>query len=103
MLFRSVTNVEIHGEEYLCVVVERGIERKRVVTKSSSYLKYLFLQSATHAAASSFAANNKMPGQNFRRLLFKHQLKLLRKLKPEWADRRQKEIDEILKEHPYAN
>lgn len=95
-----VIKVEIHGNEYHYVVVERGIERQRVVTNDPFEIIYTFIKKAALSVASKYAATNKAPEQNFRRLMFQHQLELLGRLGPEWEARLQKEIDEILSRYP---
>ncbi|WP_419785538.1 Imm63 family immunity protein [Pseudodesulfovibrio sp.] len=99
--FEVVCNVEIHDDEYHYVLVERGIERKRIISKSASDIMYLFVESASHGLASNYELENRIPGQDFRRLLFKKQLELLEKICPEWARKRQEELTEILESHPY--
>ena len=96
-----VVNVEIHGDEYHYVVIERGKEQKRIVTKSFFDIEYLFIEAATFSLASKYELNHRIPGQDFRRLLFQHQLELMKKLGPKWYEKLMREIGEILKRAPY--
>ncbi len=98
-----ITDVEIHGDEYHYIVVERGAEQERVVTKSSFELMFQFIDTATFSLASRYAAQNKAPGQNFRRLMFQRYLELLREIGPMWEKRGQQKIDEALKKVPYED
>jgi hypothetical protein len=96
-----VVNVEIHGDEYHCIVIERGGEKERIVTKSEFDIEYFFVEGAVFSLASKYAAGHRVPGQDNRRLLFQHQLEILKKLGPEWCKRRKHEIGAILKIAPY--
>jgi hypothetical protein len=44
---------------------------------------------------------NRIEGKACRRLIWKFQIAFLNRLKPEWAQRRQKEIDAIMVNHPF--
>ncbi|XXJ18184.1 Imm63 family immunity protein [Desulfovibrio caledoniensis] len=95
-----VVNVELHDNMYHYYIVERGVEQKRIITSSASDIIFLFIEQASHAVASRYAAQNKTSGLDFRELMFQKQLELLRAINPEWAERRKKEIDRILVEYP---
>ncbi|QJB56886.1 Imm63 family immunity protein [Pseudodesulfovibrio sp. zrk46] len=98
-----IIDVKIHGDEYHYIVIERGNEQKRIITNSSFELMFLFISSAAFSLSSRYAANNKIPGQDFRRLMFQHYLELLRRIGPRWEKRGQQKIDEILKKYPYED
>jgi hypothetical protein len=96
-----VINVEIHGAEYHYVVIERGREQKRIATKSVFDIEYFFIEAATFSLASKYELGHRIPGQDSRRLLFQHQLELMKMLGLEWYEKLKFEISEILKKAPY--
>ena len=51
--------------------------------------------------ACAWELRHRVPGQDFRRLLFARELALLAEARSEWASRKAKEIAGILAAHPY--
>jgi hypothetical protein len=51
--------------------------------------------------ASEYELHNRKPGEDFRRVLFAKQLELFEKLNTGWLALKQKELEDILKQHPY--
>jgi len=98
-------HIEIHAsgvcEGYNYVVVERGKEIKRNITKDLHELLYLIFYNITFNMAVDYSKNNRVKDQDFRRLMWKQQLIMLGNLDPLFAEKCQKEIDEILKRSPY--
>ncbi|MAG93892.1 MAG: hypothetical protein CMJ48_09105 [Planctomycetaceae bacterium] len=94
-------HVEITDSEYHYVVAERGIECERRRTSNIDELLYWILGSITFDMACTYELSHRNPTKDFRRLLFAHQLELVRKLDSGWAERRSGEIDAILAKHPF--
>ncbi|MBH5329812.1 hypothetical protein H9Q10_09040 [Eikenella sp. S3360] len=91
-----------HGS-YRYIIAERG----RILRddRSTSLHRFLYypLQDITHQAACRHELEHRQPNQDFRRILFAKQLELLAKIHPDYAARRQAEIDTILRQHPYRD
>ena len=89
------------GDTYDWVVCERGSEVTRRKTLDLDELLYWIFESATFSAATSWEVRNRIPGQDFRRLLFGRQRELLSQLSPAWALRRDEELKPTLRDHPF--
>ena len=68
------------------VVTERGEELQRRSTHEADELLYWLLQGVTFSLACDFELRHRVPGQDFRRILFTKQLELLRGLDPAGAE-----------------
>jgi hypothetical protein len=96
-------HVEISNDHYDFVVTERGRELERRSTQDADELLYWLLESVTFTLAGDFEVNHRVPGQDCRRLLFAKQVELLQGLDPAWGQRRMREHDRILHEHPFRD
>jgi len=96
-------NTDGSYEGYNYIVVERGEEISRLNTKSLHEFLYTIFNDITLDLAVEFGKNNRVIGQDFRRLMWAHQLELLNKLNPLFTEKLQREIDEILDKHPYLD
>jgi len=96
-------HIEISGNEYHIVTTERGLELSRQTTKSKEELLYWLTAQMTFGSSVSFEFSNRIENQDSRRLIFAKQIELLNKTNPLWAERRQLEIDEILRKNPYLD
>lgn len=96
-------HIEISKNEYHLVATERGLELSRQTTKSKDELLYWLVSQNTFWMAVEFEFANRIETQDSRRLIFMKQNELLSKASPGWADRRQNEIAEILKENPFLD
>ncbi|GAB2959834.1 immunity 63 family protein [Hymenobacter coalescens] len=88
-----------HGLHY--VVVERGQEQERRTTTDADELLYWVFQSVTFSMACDYEVRHRVPGQDFRRLLFQEQLRLLAALSPAWATRCAARLKRTLRSAPY--
>ena len=89
---------------YVILDNEAGMEHlSRGTTQDIDELLYWVFEYITFSMASSYAAMHRDSINNHRRVMFLHQLELLKKLNPFWEKRREKEIDEILKFSPYTH
>lgn len=94
-------HIEVHGAEYHWVVVERGQELERKVFATLDGLLCQIFSSVTHSLAVDWERTHRVPGQDFRRELFRKQVELLAQLDPAWAQRAQETHEEVLSSHPF--
>ncbi|MDR6671024.1 Imm63 family immunity protein [Rhizobium sp. 1399] len=85
------------------VVKERGVELTRKQCVSIDVALYYLFSWITHDLASDYTASHDKLGMDSRRLLFKEQLRLLKRASNEWKVRREAEIGEILRKAPYRD
>ena len=85
------------GYHYVTLGVRESEYTNRVYPDMDSML-YDVYQVITHNIASQYAAafGKKHPEADFRQVMFARQLELLNAIRPEFAMKRRKEIDEIL-------
>jgi hypothetical protein len=82
-------------------VVERGEELERLTTKLLDELLYRVFESIISTLSYDYELQNRVEGQDGRRIAFPKQIELFRALSPEWANRCAEKIDETLKEYPF--
>ena len=88
-----------HG--YHIVVRERGQEREReTFTSPEALIEHVF-RSITLAKAVRYELERRQPFADSRRLIWAHQINLLERLSPEWADAERRRMSEILRNHPF--
>jgi hypothetical protein len=88
---------------YSYVISERGEQLSRRETRDLDELLYWIFQDVTFRMALDFEKTHRSSGQDFRRLLFSYQLRLLGALQPRWREKRQIEIDTILVWSPFRD
>ena len=81
---------------YHYVIRERGREVSRETFTDTAALLYRCFADVT----GTMAANAAIGEDDYRRVMFDHQLALLRMLDPGWAERREAEIAIVLARHP---
>jgi hypothetical protein len=94
-------HLEIGEDEYHLIVTERGLELSRQTTKSKDEILYWLVSSFVWGWAGEFELKHRIKNQDFRRLFFAKQIEYLQKVNPFWAQRKRKEIEEILEKHPF--
>ncbi|MEI9962246.1 MAG: Imm63 family immunity protein [Limisphaerales bacterium] len=94
-------HIEIDNRGYHYVVIERGIELKRITTSDLDELLYHVFQSVTFDLAIHYELAHRIENQDCRRIGWENQLELLGNLSPSWQQRRKVQLENILKEHPY--
>ena len=72
---RPHIEVDMHGYHY--VIVERGMELRRITTTDLDDLLYHIFEAVTFSLACDYEVTHRIPDQDFRRLLFKQQIELL--------------------------
>lgn len=85
------------------VIRERGEILQNRQTSDLEELLYWIFQDVTFNMAAEFEKRHRVSGQDFRRVLWNHQMQLLEKLRPEWRKKRQHQIDRILEESPFSD
>ena len=91
--------VDVKGYHY--VIIERGTELKHQIVRDIDELFYLAFKDITFSMACDYELNNRIEGQDFRRILFSKQLELLNKINDRYYAFRRKEIDDILVKNPF--
>ena len=94
-------HIEVEDQLYHYVLVERGQEFERRSTSDFQQLLYWIFAGTTHSLAFAYELENRVEGQDCRRIAFPKQLELLGLIGREMAERRAREIEDILKSAPY--
>ena len=95
--------IEVDDSNYYFLAFDRDIRTLNRKTQDIDELLYWVFAYITSGMSSSYASLHRDPKNNYRRVMFSHQLELLERLNPLWKEQRGKEIDEILKTNPYSN
>lgn len=87
------------------VVTERGSELTRRIASDSDELLFWLMSDVTReiASRSSQPLLQQLLGRDRRRHRFATHIKLLRKLRPGWAERRQADYADVLLRNPYRD
>ncbi len=91
-----------HGS-YRYIVAERGKICRDDSSPNLHRFLYYPLQDITHYAACRYELDNRQANQDSRRIIFAKQWELLARIHPDYAARRQAEIDSILRQYPYQD
>jgi hypothetical protein len=94
-------HIEVDQLGYHYVVVERGQELSRQTTHDVDELLYWIFDSVTFKLACDYELSHRIAKQDFRRILFSKQIKLLHRLSPYWAQQEQRKHHSILLNYPY--
>ena len=97
------TYIEIKFPFLYYIAIEYGKEVERRKFTNTDDLFYAVFKDITHTMAMWYEAYNRIENQDFRKILFSKQIELLSKICPEYAIKRQKEINEILTKYPYID
>ncbi|HVW96308.1 MAG TPA: Imm63 family immunity protein [Mucilaginibacter sp.] len=80
---------------------ERGQEVLRYIAKDIDDLLYNIFKDITFSMATKYELSNRVKGQDFRKILFAEQERLLSILSSDWQLRRHIDIKNILLNHPF--
>ena len=94
-------HIEVDQRGYHYVVVERGRELERFTTRDFDELLYHIFKSVAAELSLSYVLDQRVEGQDSRRLAFQRRIDLLSVLSPKWAGRYKRELEQILREHPF--
>ena len=97
---RPHIEVDAHGG-YHYVIVERGQERQCSTTSDLDELFFNVFHDVTHSLASGYELQNRIEGEDSRRMLFRHQIELLSMIFPHWGERERERHEDILRKHPF--
>ncbi|PAB60339.1 Imm63 family immunity protein [Anaeromicrobium sediminis] len=93
--------IRVDESRYHYVIIERGQELQHKITKDLNELLYWTFEDITFSMASDFELKNRNAEQDFRRILFDKQLKLLSLINEEFSLKRKKTIEKILGNNPF--
>jgi hypothetical protein len=99
--YRDGPHIEVTPLGLHYVVFERGQELERITTHDTDELLWHVFKHVTSWLASSFEVAHRVPGRDFRRVMFAKQVELLQTLSPVWAVRESVEHQRILVNHPF--
>jgi hypothetical protein len=91
--------IDQHG--YHWIVRERGQEMQHRTTRDLDTFFYWIFAAVTWQLGYAAALDQRRPQRDDRRVLFAVQVHLLNSLDSRWGQRRQAELAELLREHPY--
>ena len=94
-------HIEVNAYGYHFVIVERGHECYRLSTHDIDNLLFKIFEDVTFNLAIEYERAHRIQSKDFRRLLFKHQVKLLSQLSENWATRESQEHEQILAANPF--
>ena len=94
-------HIEVGGELYHYVVVERGVERQRRSSDRYEDLLYWIFRDVTHGMAFSYELQHRKGDQDCRRIAFPEQVRLMTELDREFGRRIEAEIADMLRQNPY--
>jgi hypothetical protein len=94
-------HIEVDSLTYHYVVVERGEELRRTTTRDYDDLLYYIFADVTFNLACAYELANRIENQDYRRIGFEHQIKLLSKISKKWSEREFNEHEKILHDHPF--
>lgn len=80
-------HIETSGATYSYVIVERGQELRRDTTTDPDELLYWIFRDVTFTMAADHEADNRIPDQDSRILLFAKQDEVLQAINPTWTSR----------------
>jgi len=95
--------IELDRCLFYYIVREKGEVLEQRPTSDLEELLFWIFQDVTFQMAMEFERKNRVPQQDFRRILWSHQLQLLERLRPEWRMKRQQQIDQILETRPFSD
>ena len=86
---------------YHFIVVERGKEIDHRETNSEDELLYWVFAGITFSMACKYELKHRIPNQDFRKLLFRHQEDLLGNLSESWKQLEMAQHHQVLKQFPF--
>jgi hypothetical protein len=94
-------NIEVGNSVYYYRALERDTVTLNRQTTDLNLLLYWIFSDITFSMACKYELANRNPNQDFRRIMFEHQVELLALLSPEWGERRTREHIKILETSPF--
>ena len=94
-------HIEVDKIGYHYIVAERGNEIGHDRFTDIDDLLYKVFESITFEMSCRYELSHRIEEQDFRRIVFSHQVELLSQLSPKWANLEQGEHQRILKQCPF--
>lgn len=94
-------HVEFSNGEYHYIVTERGIDLDRKSTADIGEILYWMLYDLTFWMGVSFEFKNRVEGPDCRRVIFAHQLDLMKRADSKMAERLERHFAKTLAAHPF--
>ncbi|TPQ34680.1 Imm63 family immunity protein [Cupriavidus pinatubonensis] len=96
-------HLEIGDGKYHLVYSERGMEFGRRSSASIDDILYWYFDSVTSTLAFNFELENRVEGQDCRRIAFAKKRELIHSINGEWDERLALEIQKILRNNPFRD
>ncbi len=96
-------HVEFADGEYHYVVTERGLDLDRKSTADIREMLYWMLYDLTFWMGVSFEFKNRIEGPDCRRVIFAHQLELMKRADAAMAERLEQHISKTLSANPFID
>jgi hypothetical protein len=94
-------HVAVDASGYNYIVVERGRELTRSITRDIDELCYWIFEQSTFSLASKLSVADSQETEDHRRALFEIHVELMRQLSAEWASRLATKYQELLERIPF--
>ena len=94
-------HIEVDSQGFHYVVIERGLELKRLTVTELDDLLFQVFVDVTFSLACDYELANRIDSEDCRRIIFQRQIELLRRLSPAWSEREAQRHKEILRKHPF--
>lgn len=88
---------------YCIFSAEKGRVKEEIKTQDLKEILYFVLNNVIFEKALKFAIENREEGKDFRRRLFSKELELFLQLDRDFYNKKKREIEIILREHPYMD
>lgn len=95
--------VVLHDNGFGYVSSERGVENYNKFTSSLDDLLYWIMFDVAKSMAVAYEVQNRVEGEDFRRVYFCRLLELMFLMNRDWGVRAQKEVDHILESSPFTD
>ena len=82
---------------------ERGALYRDYTTRDLFEITYWVIKGEVSGASAMYEAKNRIPNQDFRRVMFARRLEYLESIAPAYAQRARAEIDAILSKNPFED
>lgn len=95
--------IKTNNNEYLYIIEERGNTLKIKSTDDFDLLLYWLVKDIVFSMSTEYELNHRHENKDSRRIIFEHELQLLKKINNEWLKRREGEIENTLNNAPYED
>lgn len=96
-------HVEIDDGVFYYIVTERGLELEREIFTSKHDLLYRLVSDAAFWMSVAYEFENRIEGQDTRRVIFERWADLMLRVREDWAERTRELISDILARNPFMD